>query len=334
MIELTKFPKVSVIVVSWNGKAFLDECFFALIGQTYDNFEIVLVDNGSTDGSVDHVKQNFPTVEVVALAENTGFSGGNLEGYKMCDGVFLALLNNDTRVDEKWLDNLVQPMLTDSTVGMCASQMCIDGTKMIDSAGHGLTTAGLGYNRGLWKDHAFYERQEFVFGVCGGAGLYRRTMLEEIGFLDEDFFLYDEDTDLNFRAQLAGWKCMYVPTAVVAHKGNATTGRLSDLHVYHHTRNLEFVWVKNMPTSLMLRFVHHKLIQELGSFCYLCIRHGKWKAFFKGKKDAIRMLPVMLRKRQEIQKIRKVSNKAIKALLTPIFSRELIGQKIQQFIKG
>ena len=334
MINRTKYPKVSVLVVSWNGKAFLDECLLAIIRQTYENFEIILVDNGSIDGSVNHVKQNFSTIGIVELAENKGFSGGNLEGYKMCEGVFLALLNNDTRVDEKWLENLVQPMLADSTVGICASKMIVDGTKRIDSAGHGLTTAGLGYNRGSWKDHASYEHQEFVFGACGGAGLYRRAMLEEIGFFDEDFFLYDEDSDLNFRAQLFGWKCMYVPKAFVYHKGNGTASRLSDLHVYYHTRNLEYVWIKNMPTGLMVRFAHHKLIQTLASFCYLCLRHRKWKPFFNGKRDALRSFPRMLKKRKDIQRKRKVSNKAMRALLTSIFSRELIWQKFLQFIKG
>ena len=131
-----------------------------------------------------------------------------------------------------------------------------------------------------------------MFGACGAAVLYRRRMLEEIGFLDEDFFLYDEDTDLSFRAQLAGWKCVYVPNAIVYHKGNATTGRLSDTHVYFHTRNLEFVWIKNMPGGLMLRFIHHKVVQEIGSFFYLCVRHGKWATFFKAKWDALKMAPL------------------------------------------
>lgn len=325
---------VSIIVLNWNGKRFLRECLEALCNQTYRELEVIFVDNGSTDDSVEFVRGKFPLVKISHLEENKGFTGGNLEGYKICRGVFIALLNNDTRVDEKWLENLVEPMLIDSTVGMCASKMFVDGTERIDSAGHGLTTAGIGFNRGLWKDHTFYERQELVFGVCGGAGLYRRKMLEEIGFLDEDFFLYDEDGDLNFRAQLSGWKCMYVPKAFVYHKGCGTVGRLTDLHVYYHTRNLEFVWIKNMPLGLMVRFAHHKIIQEIGSFCYLCLRHGRWNAFFRGKWDALRLAPKMLNKRLEIQKKRKVTNKMIKALLTPIINREFMAQKIKQFIKG
>ncbi|HEX6034613.1 MAG TPA: glycosyltransferase family 2 protein, partial [Anaerolineales bacterium] len=164
--------------------------------------------------------------------------------------------------------------------------------------------------------------------------LYRRQMLDEIGFLDEDFFLYDEDTDLSFRAQLAGWSCVYVPDAVVYHKGNATAGRLSDTHVYYHTRNLEFVWIKNMPAGLMLRFAHHKILQELGSFCYLCLRHMKWRAYFRAKRDALKMLPVMLKKRKEIQARRRVPNSYIRLLMYSIFSPAMLRQKLVQFIRG
>ena len=150
----------------------------------------------------------------------------------------------------------------------------------MNSAGDGLTTAGVGFNRGLGQNAAQFDASEPVFGACGAAVLYRRRMLEEIGFLDEDFFLYDEDTDLNFRAQLAGWKCIYVPSAVVYHVANATAKRLSDLHVYYHTRNLEFVWMKNMPLGLMLRFAHHKVIQELGSFVTFACDMGNGVLFF------------------------------------------------------
>jgi len=326
--------KVSIIVVSWNGERFLKDCLEALSLQTYCEREIILVDNGSTDSSVCFVRERFPEIKIVELAENKGFAGGNIEGLKACTGDFIALINNDTRADEKWLENLLQPMVENRNIGICASKLMMDGTGKINSAGDGLTTAGVGFNRGLWKDRAFYDDSESVFGGCGAAVLYRRKMLEEIGFLDEDFAFYDEDVDLNFRAQLAGWRCMYVPSAIVHHKRNGTAGRLSDLHVYHHTRNLEFVWIKNMPTGLIMRFAHHKLIQEVGAFCYLCLRHMKWAPFFKAKRDALRMLPKMVKKRREIQRKKEVSNYHIKRMLTPIFSKELIRQKIIQLIWG
>ncbi len=191
--------------------------------------------NGSTDLSVQLVRERFPEVRIIELAENRGFAGGNIEGFKACTGDCIALINHDTHADERWLENLLQPMIDDSRLGTCASKLIMSGTRSINSAGDGLTVAGVGFNRGLWRDQSRYNDPELVFGGCGAAVLYRREMLEEVGFLDEDFFLYDEDDDLNFRAQLAGWKCLYVPSAIVSHQVSATTGRRSDLHVYYHS---------------------------------------------------------------------------------------------------
>jgi GT2 family glycosyltransferase len=326
--------KVSIIVVNWNGQRFLSGCLGSLSRQTYANREIILVDNGSADSSVRYVKEKFPAVKIIELGENTGFTGGNAQGLKAADGEFVALVNNDTRAHDRWLENLLRPMLEDSSVGLCASKLLFEDGRTINSAGDGLTTAAVGLNRGLGKDGALFGNPELVFGACGAAVLYRRRMLEDVGFLDDDFFLYDEDTDLNFRAQLAGWKCTYVPTATVYHKSNATSVKLSDLHVYYHSRNLEFVWLKNMPGSLMLRYAHHKLIQELGSFFYLCIRHGKWTAFFRAKKDALKMFPLMWRKRKEIQSMKRVSDSYIKKLLSPMFTWAFLKQKLRQLIEG
>ena len=328
------YPLVSLIIVNWNGKPWLKDCLAALRYQTYSPFEIIIVDNGSTDGSCEFLKQQFSHVKLLELPENNGFAGGNIKGLEIAQGEYIALLNNDTHVDSNWLECLIQPMLHDPFVGICSSKLILKATGQLESAGDGLTTWGVGFKRGLDQDPGLYNEQEFVFGASAAACLYRRKMLEDIGFLDLDFFFNDEDTDLNFRAQLGGWKCTYVPKAIVYHQVNATIGRMSDLHVYYHVRNLEFLWIKNMPTGLMLRYAHHKLIQELGSFCYLCLRQGKWKAFFRAKRDAIRLVPKMLKKRQKIQEQKKVTNRQIQALLTPIFSREIIRQKVRQFLKG
>ena len=326
--------KVSVIIVNWNGERFLKDCLSALSSQTYANCEIILVDNGSSDNSVCFTHKNFPEVKLVALRENTGFTGGNAAGLEVAVGDFVALVNNDARPEKAWLENLIQPMLLDHTIGICASKLIFENSQTVNSAGDGLTTAGVGFNRGLGKDAAEFTMPELVFGACGAAVLYRRRMLDEIGFLDEDFFLYDEDTDLNFRAQLAGWKCIYVPTAIAYHVANATARRLSDLHVYYHTRNLEFVWVKNMPFGIMLRFAHHKIIQELGSFCYLCLRHNKWTTFFKAKRDALKMMPFMLQKRAKIQTRKRVPNRYVRSVLTSMFKFVFFRQKIKQLIEG
>jgi GT2 family glycosyltransferase len=327
--------KISIVVVNWNGKRFLKDCLGSLLAQTYANHEIILVDNGSGDDSVRYVREHFPAVAVVALAGNAGFTGGNAAGFRVARGEFICLVNNDTRVHERWLENLVQPMLTDGSVGICASKILFETNGTLNSAGDGITTAAVGFNFGLNQEEAAqFNTPNRVFGACGAAVLYRRRMLEEIGFLDEDFFLYDEDTDLSFRAQLAGWKCAFVPTALVHHRSNATSVRLSDTHVYYHARNLEFVWIKNMPAGLMLRFAPQKLIQEIGSFCYLCLRHGKWNAYFRAKRDALRMLPLMKEKRKNIQLRRRVSNFYLRSMMTPLLSMALIRQKIRQFIYG
>lgn len=325
---------ISVIVVNWNGQDILENCLSSLAAQSSANYEVILVDNASTDFSVKIAKTKFPGLKVIELVRNEGFTGGNANGLDVSDGQFIALVNNDARVNKDWLEKLIQPMLQEAAVGICASKLVFDDEVRINSAGDGLTTAAVGFNRGLGKDSALYDQPEPVFGACGAAVLYRRKMLEEIGFLDDDFFLYDEDTDLNFRAQLAGWKCVYVPDAIVYHRGNATAGRLSDTHVYYHTRNLEFVWIKNMPLGLMLRFAHHKLFQEFGSFCYLCLRHGKWSPYLRAKRDALRMLPRMWKKRRTIQASKKVSNAYLRSLMTSMLTLDFALQKLRQMIRG
>jgi GT2 family glycosyltransferase len=325
--------RVSVIVLNWNGKTFLGDCLASLRAQTHP-CEVVVVDNGSREGSVEFVKTNFPGVEVVALPENRGFTGGNREGLHVTNGEFLALLNNDARAEPQWLERLVQPMVEDPRVGICASKLLLESGGRINGAGIGITTAGVGFDRGFGESPDSYGVREPVFGACAAAALYRRSMLEEIGFFDDDFFLYNEDVDLSFRAQLAGWKCVYVPEAIVHHRMNATAGRLSDLHVYYHTRNLEFVWLKNMPLALMLRYFHHKLLQEIGSFFYLCLRHGKWGPYFRAKRDALKMLPRMLQKRREVQRRRKASNRYIRSLMTPVFDPRYLRHKARQLVQG
>ena len=334
MIPGKENNKVSIIVVNWNGERFLADCLGALSCQSYADYEVILVDNGSSDKSVCLARETFPQIKIAALKENRGFTGGNAAGLDVAQGAYIALVNNDAVADKTWLENLLQPMLRDRTIGVCASKLLFENSLILNSAGDGLTTAAVGFNRGLGKEPTLFDGPELVFSACAAAVLYRRKMFDEIGFLDEDFFLYDEDTDLSFRAQLAGWKCVYVPSAVAYHKGNATAGRLSDTHVYYHTRNLEFVWIKNMPLGLMLRFAHHKILQEIGSFCYLCLRHGKWRPYLRAKVDAVRMLPRMWRKRRTIQSRSRVSNAYLRSLMTSMFTVDFARQKIRQMIRG
>jgi GT2 family glycosyltransferase len=322
---------VSIIIVNWNGGHLLDECLSSLEKQRYKNFEIIVVDNGSTDGSIQVLEQWARVVKVMALSENKGFTGGNIEGLKAARGEYIGLFNNDAVADPNWLRELVTAMDEDDIVGICASKLIIyDQPDKIDSAGDGCVTSGHGIKRGNRESINNFTKKEYVFGACAAAVLYRRKMIEDIGFFDEDFYLNCDDSDLNFRAQLMGWKCMYVPTAVALHRVSATIKGLSHQGVYYSSRNDECVWVKNMPTSLMIRYLHHKLIHELGSIIYFCIKRGKWGPVFKGKLDAIKMLPQLLGKRKEIQRKKRVTNRYLNTVLTPIFDRRMLKGKIKR----
>jgi len=328
-------PLVSVIVVNWNGERLLRPCLQSLSDQTYQEREIILVDNGSEDDSVETVRRLFPEVRIVRLPRNTGFAGGSVAGFAASKGDLIALLNNDARVECRYLERLVSGALQDHRIGICAPKLVYEGkTDSLNGAGHGLTTAGVGFDRGVGSRPSRYTTPESVFGACAAASLYRRTMLDDIGFFDEEFFIYDEDADLNARAQLAGWKCRFVPDAMVHHIGGASSGKLSDNHVYFHSRNLEFVWLKNMPTTLMLRYAHHKLIQEFGTFLYLCLRHGRWRPYFRAKRDALRMLPSMIKKRRVVQAMKRVSDRDFRRSLTPVFQYDWLTQKTRQLLRG
>ncbi|MBI2899795.1 MAG: glycosyltransferase family 2 protein [Planctomycetes bacterium] len=325
--------RVSLIIVNWNGKEMLADCLDSLGGQSYRDFETIVVDNGSTDGSPEMLRRRAD-VKVVALRENRGFAGGNVAGLGAAEGDLVALLNNDTLPDRDWLKELVGAMEADDKVGTCASKLVRhDRTDILDTAGDGCVTSGKGIKIGHGEPSSGYREKRYVFGACAGAALYRRKMIEDVGFLDEDFFLDCEDTDLNFRSQLLGWKCVFVPTAVVRHRVGASVSRIGGRVVYYLSRNDEYVWVKNMPALLMLRYWHHKVIQELAAFAYFGLKKGQWAAFLKGKLDALRALPVLIRKRKGIQRGRRVSLAYLRSILTPLFRASLVKAKLKRIFE-
>src|SRR5512138_3034202 len=201
---------ISVIILNFNGKRYLEKCLSSLESQTYRDFEVIVVDNASSDGSVDYLKAGFPLVRIVENKKNLGFAGGTNSGIRRAEGEYILTLNNDTQVDRRFLECLAEPMQSDKSVGVCASKMLLPDGR-INSAGICLSRSGAAWDRGIFEqDHGQYDCQQEVFGACAGAALYRKEMLDEIGLFDEDFFLYMEDVDLAFRAKLAGWKCVYV----------------------------------------------------------------------------------------------------------------------------
>lgn len=307
-------PEMSVIVVNWNGKHFLETCLGALREQTFRDFETILVDNGSTDGSVECVRTAFPEVTVISLEKNRGFTGGNIAGYERASGELIVLLNNDTEADPRWLEELHKASQEYLKAGSFASKMLLfDDRNRIDICGCAMTTAGttVALGRGE-EDGPEWRGPRRVFGVCAGAAAYRRSMLQDAGFFDQDFFGTYEDGDLSFRGQLRGYECVFVPGAIVHHRLTATMKKYPARQAYLSQRNIEFVYWKNMPLGLMLLSAPWRLLYELGSAAYF-FRRGAGKAFLKAKVDAIRGLPGMLRKRREIQKGRRISNAELRA---------------------
>lgn len=329
---------VSVIIVNYNGGAFIVDCLKSLERQRFKDFEILIIDNASTDNSQDEIRWFLKgdslgsITQLIPLETNVGFGGGNSEALKLAGGKYVALLNNDTVPDKDWLGELVKVMDSDSTVGICASKLIVYGTDIIDSAGDGFSAALRGFKRGEGGKASLFNKEEYTFGACAGAALYRRKMIEEIGFLDEDFFLIQEDTDLNLRVQLHGWKVLYVPTAVVYHKVRSSIGPMSNTAVYYTLRNSELVRIKNIPFALFIRCFPEFIIEIVTEFVYFAIKHGRLKLYFKAKIDAMRMLPRMLKKRAVIMKNRKVSNTYLLSIMTPVWQKDFLLTKIKKFL--
>lgn len=311
-------PRVSIIIVNWNGRDLLAECINSVQHQSYGDFELILVDNDSSDGSAEFVAKTYADVKVVRLSENRGFTGGNIAGLKLAHGEFVVLLNNDAVMTENWLQAMVAVMDHDIQIGTCSSKIIIYGTNVIDSVGNLFTTAGSGVKIGETMDADAYVTRMETWGACAAAVMYRRKMLDEVGFLDDDLFLNYEDTDLDFRALLAGWKSMFVPEAVVYHKVSSTIGSFSDTAVYYFARNSVIVWLKNMPVWLMVRYIHHRLIYEVSTFIYYGLIHRKYLPYLSGKCGVLRILPSILRKRRMIQSSRKVKNRYLQSVFAPL----------------
>ena len=313
-------PSVSLIIVTYNAEEFINDCLLSVYLQSYRDFETIVIDNNSKDRTIEKIRADFPWVKLIESKENLGFTGGVNTGYSFARGKYIALLNPDTRVDSKWLENLVSTINSNEEIGICASLMLNWGTDVIDTAGDGCTRAGKGFKLGHNQSKELHQISREVFAACGGAVLYRRKMLDEIGFFDQDFFLLHEDTDISFRAQLAGWKCRYVHDAVVEHRVSASIGNKTPLAVYHSVKNSDVVWLKNMPILLLALTLPEKLLSDIASLIYLGFVHGRKKEYLKAKAFVTKNLPKIINKRKEVQKKRKISNKQILQLLTPFLS--------------
>lgn len=292
-------PEVSVIIVNYNGERFLKECLDSLRAQTYTDFEVILVDNHSSDRSIEIVSQTYPKVILIRNTANHGFARGSNDGIRVSHGQFILTLNNDTRLDPGFIEEIVRPQLRDGKVGICASKMLYPEGR-INSTGICISRSGAAWDRGMSEpDNGQYDQPGEVFGACAGAALYRREMLDEIGLFDEDFFMYMEDVDLAFRARLAGWRCVFVPGAVAYHHHGGTSGVGSDTAVYYGNRNIVWVVFKNYPRTLLLSSLPWVIGRTIGVIVYYAVK-GQLRVILRSKIDALYGLNLSLKKRKTI----------------------------------
>ena len=298
--------RVDVVALNHNGKRFLFPCLTALRAQTYRDFQVLLVDNSSTDQSIELVQSEFPEVHVLTLPENLGFCGGNNRGIETTSGEYVVLLNNDTEVTPGWLAALVKALDDHPAVGFCASRIVrISDRATLDTAGDVFYTDGVGGKRGEEQPIERYAESERVFGACAAAAIYRRSMLMEIGLFDGDFFAYDEDVDLSFRAQLRGYHCQYVPDAIVYHHVGGSFGAPSDASIRRVRRNTLEVLVKNMPSALLLKYGIRILAYYIAADLYHILR-GHMFATLGARWENLKRLPRTVNKRSYIQSRRTV----------------------------
>lgn len=324
-------PAVSVIVVNLNRRDLLARCLESLWKETHSDFEVVVVDNGSTDGSPE-LPQSIrePRLRIVPLSTNKGFAGGCNAGIAQARGRYIATLNNDAEAESQWLDELVGAMESSASVGMCASKILSHGDrKRIDKVGHLIYLDGLNHGRGSGERNlGQFEKREEVLFPDAAAALYRRDMLDVIGLFDERFFAYGDDADLGLRGRLAGWTCLYVPTAVVYHVHSATAGEFSPLKAFLIERNRIWVAVKTFPFSLLvmspfftaLRFAYHAygslfMVGSSGQYAAECSRTQLALMILKAYWSGLKYFPEMWRSRRKIRRFARLTDRDFRALI-------------------
>ena len=315
---------VVVVIANWNGSKYLEECVAALRSQTIrQRMTVVVVDNASTDDSLAVLTRHADLVTVIANPENVGFAAACNQGMLLeRNSEFVALLNNDAIPEPAWLEAMIGTMNGDPRIGSCTPKvLSYDERWRFDNAGHVVFADGLTRGRGrLQADIGQYEQQEEVFGPSGCAALLRRSMLDDVGLLDENFFAYCEDADLAFRARLRGWRCVYVPAAVVYHKFSASGEPFSAFKALHVERNRLWLAVKNLPLPLLivspgftfLRYVWHAYgaLAGQGASGRFTADHSRGAlvtVLLRAYLQALRGLPRVLKQRQAIQSRRTVS---------------------------
>ncbi|HEU4792968.1 MAG TPA: glycosyltransferase family 2 protein [Nitrolancea sp.] len=265
------FPKASVIVFGYNSRRFLDVCFTALLTQAYPgNFEVLFIDNTSTDGSVAYVQEHFPSVRVIESGENLGYAGGNNLGAKFARGDVLAFINPDTQAESDWLRELVRPLVLDSSIGLTTSKIVlIDNPDVINTCGNDLTLAGIATCRLAGEEAEKVTADEDVSAVSGAACAIRADLFLRLGGFDERFWMYLEDTDLSWRARLAGYRCRLAARSVVAHH---YTFRLPPGKTRVIERNRYRMLAKNLSGWMLVALIPCLVVGELMTWGWAVLR--------------------------------------------------------------
>ena len=247
--DAEQMKDITIVIPNLNGMRWLEGCLGSLRKQTDRDFETILIDNGSDDGSVDFVRARFPEVKVRAYHRNTGFCRAVNAGIRMSRSRYVLLLNNDTVCSERMVEELHRAMDADEKRFSCAAKMIrLSDPSVLDDAGDFYCALGWAFARGKGQDAGRYSGAQEIFACCAAAAIYRRSMLEETGLLDERHFAYLEDIDLGYRAQIFGFRNWYVPAAVVYHAGSATSGSAHNaFKVKLASRNSVYLIWKNMP---------------------------------------------------------------------------------------
>ncbi len=310
---------VSVLIPTWNGKELLRPCLDSLVQQTFREFEVIVAENGSTDGTREMLDLEYPWVRVVALAENLGFAQGVHAAYNVAGGDFIVLLNNDTEAEPAWLEALVGAANEFPQADSFACKILLHQDRgRLHSAGDYYGRDGVPGNRGLGeKDGLEFSERGWVFGAQGAACAFRRELLEDIGFFDADLVSYCEDVDLNWRANLRGYRCLYVPEARVYHHVSATGG--GAIASFYCGRNFIVVAIKDVPGPLWRRYWLQMVAQQFKiTFAALrSIRGEAARARLRGQIAGLALIPSALRKRAAIQRTITADLERIEELMGP-----------------
>ena len=311
-------PAVTALVANYNGRKLLDTVVPSLLAQTYPKLSVVVVDDGSGDGSAAYVRERWPDVTVLELPTNVGIATAFNRGVESAGEELIALVNNDIELEPDWLERLVTALEAHPEAASASGKMLrFYDRGVIDAAGDGLRWSGAAFNRGGGeRDEGQYDAPDEVLTACAGAALYRRSALVEVGPFDEDFWAYLEDVDWGLRAQLLGYSSRYVPDAVAYHMRGATTAQAKPRFRVPQRRNQLWVPLKNYPASALLRHAPEILVLNVG-VAVQDLLDGVFRSTLRGWFEAITGIPRILRKRRAIQRSRRVGLERLNAVVTP-----------------